>query len=120
MSRYNIFNLRKSMDAVNTTVGMTQDLLKTGRRFFATRSNPAQLQTDSRAHCLWTICNSSHIWSDYAEPAVHLTMNMAYLTQEAPDYYEVSKPSALCSVHSSSEHADSANLRNPGVSGCYA
>lgn len=62
MVRYRIFDVRNSMDALHTTVGVTQDLVKIGHRFFA---------------------------SDYAEPVVHLTQNVAYLAKEAPGYCEV-------------------------------
>ncbi len=81
------------MDAFNTTVGMTQDLLKSGRRFFA-RASPA-LPTLFGAHDCWTTCKPSHIWSVYAEPVVHLTQNVAYFAKEAPNYYEASGSSSV-------------------------
>ncbi len=120
MVRYKIFDLRNSLDTLNATVGMTQDLLKTGRRFFA-RSIAVPLRTECGADYFRTTCKDSHIWSDYAEPVVHLPQKVAYFAKEAPDYCEVSWSPALLCIHGSSEHADSADQhRNPGLSDCYA
>ncbi len=120
MVRCKIFDLRNGLDTLNSTVGMTQDLLMTGRRFFA-RSIPVPLRTECGADYFRTTCKDSHIWSDYAEPMVHLPQKVAYFAKEAPDYYEVSGSPALLCTHGSSEHADSADQhRNLGLSDWYA
>ncbi len=98
MALCKIFDLRHSMDAVKTTVSLTQDFLKTGRRFFA-RSSPMQPRADSGARHLPTTCSSSNLWSGYAEPLLHLTQNVSYLAQQVPEYYEVSRPSMLMRMH---------------------
>ena len=92
-----VFDLRNSMDAVNITVGLTQDLLKTGHRFFFARSSPTQPRADSGARHSDTTCSSGSLWTDYAEPLLHLTKTAAHFAKQVPEYYEVAD--ILADVH---------------------
>lgn len=90
------FDLRNSLDTLNATVGMTQDLLKAGCRVVA-RSIAVPLCAEYGADYFRTTCKYSHIWSDYAEPVIHLPQKVAHSAKEASDYFEVSgSPALLC------------------------